>query len=143
MMNWSQYIIVTCPSSSAGTQISAQQANRNAGLLDGSRLLEAQSCDGLQGHNRRLETTTTEPGPLLEPCLEGGPTGVHLLARSSGSVQISNIATSECGPTSCKCRNRCQVCCQSSGRERWRNVTSLVGKEPEIMREVGLKGTMD
>lgn len=36
--------------------------------MDGSRLLEAQSCDGLHGHNRRLQTTTTatklRPGPF-------------------------------------------------------------------------------
>lgn len=47
-MNWSQYIRVTCPSSSAGTQVSAQQSDWNTGLLDGGWLLEAQSSDGLQ-----------------------------------------------------------------------------------------------
>lgn len=47
-MIWSEYIRVTCPSSSAGTQVSAQQANWNTGLLDGGWLLEAQSSDGLQ-----------------------------------------------------------------------------------------------
>lgn len=48
-----QYISVTCPSSSAGAQVSAQQADRNTGLLDGSWLLEAHSCDGLKGHERK------------------------------------------------------------------------------------------
>lgn len=52
-MNRFQSIIVTCPSGSTGTQVSPQEANRNAGLLDGSWLLEAHSCDGLQGHDRK------------------------------------------------------------------------------------------
>lgn len=37
----------TCPSGGAGTQVSAQQADGDARLLDGGRLLKAQSCDGL------------------------------------------------------------------------------------------------
>lgn len=53
MLNYNQYVCVTCPSSGAGAQVSAQQANRNTGLLDGGRLLETQSCDGLRGHNRK------------------------------------------------------------------------------------------
>lgn len=51
---------VTSPSGSAGAEVSAQQAHRNTSLLNGSRLLESQSCDGLQ-ENNMLEPTT-EPG---------------------------------------------------------------------------------
>lgn len=39
---------VTCPSGGAGTQVSAQQADGDARLLDGGGLLKAQSCDGLR-----------------------------------------------------------------------------------------------
>lgn len=46
--NWSQF---TCSSSSTGTQVSTQQTHRNTGLLDGSRLFEAQSRNSLQRHN--------------------------------------------------------------------------------------------
>lgn len=57
---WSQHISVTCPSSSAGAQVSAQQAHGNTGLLDGGRLLEAQSCDGLHGHREEGEGVRME-----------------------------------------------------------------------------------
>lgn len=49
---------VTCPSSSTGTEVFAQQTDRDAGLLDRSGLLKAQSSDGLHEHEFTQTTTS-------------------------------------------------------------------------------------
>lgn len=104
-MTWFQYISFTCPSSSAGTQVSAQQADRNTGLLDGSWLLEAHCCDGLQRHERRhLKKTQKEmncKGKTSFP--SGWRDGSHSLCtmwrRNTGSnswVRIGVIIACDC-----------------------------------------------
>lgn len=102
---WSQHISVTCPSSSAGAQVSAQQAHGNTGLLDGGRLLEAQSCDGLHGHREegegvRMEHRGDQGGGERRSWWrrDGGQGGVEMGVRVEERVMVpsGSVGTDSC-----------------------------------------------
>lgn len=81
---------ITCPSSSTGTQVSTQEANRNTGLLDWSRQFKAEGCDCLQGWVGLVSVHDRTPSPE-QPSAAPGSAWHQRRAEASVLVPLGSV----------------------------------------------------